>query len=72
MKEGKILDYDGFVGEIESENDNYIFLKDDLLYNAKISDIVCFRGEDKQDLKRAYFIKKKIDMKDKDYEGNNN
>ena len=72
MKEGKVINYDGFVGEIESENENYIFLNDDLLCSIQIGDLVTFKGEEKQDLKRAYFIKKKNDVKDKYYEGNNN
>lgn len=77
MKEGKVINYDGFVGEIESQEEKYLFLNDDLQTDINVGDIVTFNGEEVHDFKRAYFVKSKSDnaqlsMKVKNNERNNN
>ena len=46
MKEGKVINYDGFVGEIESQEEKNLFLNDDLQTDINVGDIVTFNGEE--------------------------
>ena len=46
MKEGKVINYDGFVGEIESQEEKYLFLNDDLQTDINVGNIVTFNGEE--------------------------
>ncbi len=46
MKEGKAINYDGVVGEIESQEEKYLFLNDDLQTDINVGDIVTFNGEE--------------------------
>ena len=61
MKEGIIVEYDGFIGEIESDNTRYIFLTDDVNGTINIGETVTFRGEKIHNINRAFFVKKKVD-----------
>ena len=46
MKEGKVINYDGVVGEIESQEEKNLFLNDDLQTDINVGDIVTFNGEE--------------------------
>lgn len=46
MKEGKVINYDVFVGEIESQEEKYLFLNDDLQTDINVGNIVTFNGEE--------------------------
>ena len=69
---GKIVKYDGFAGEIISENGKFIFFnKDVLTEDIKVNDYVVFRGELVLDTKKAFFINK-INKEHKKLEIKNN
>ncbi len=54
---GKVTQFDGSVGTVVSQNGSYLFLKDDIETNAiAVGRLVAFRGEEKQGIKRAYFV----------------
>lgn len=61
---GKITKYNDFtqIGEIVSKMGSFFFVKSDLAYEddeeLQINDIVQFRGEQVQDVNRAFFVKK--------------
>lgn len=60
---GKIRSYDNFVGEIVSQKGTYMFTNKDLSTEEEINinDTVIFRGENVQNIKKAFFIRK-IDL----------
>ena len=59
---GKVIEYDGFKGMILTPNDKYMFLNEDINHDlskeVSIGDIVRFRGEEVQNVKKAYFVEK--------------
>jgi len=55
---GKIVDYENKKGIIlTKDNEKYMFLEKDLNTDIKINDIVIFRPEIIDNVKRAYFVK---------------
>lgn len=56
---GKITFFDGHYGKIVSENGEYLFLDSDINTQTPlhIGYLVAFRGEEKHEQKRAYFVK---------------
>ena len=63
-KVGKIKNYDGFSGTIvDNEGVNYILLKDDLLDDVKVGDLVVFESEVYETIEirenMARFVRKK-------------
>lgn len=56
---GKITFFDEHCGKIVSESGEYLFLESDISTQKKlqVGDLVIFRGEEKYDQKRAYFVK---------------
>ena len=57
MREGKVTEFDGFVGDIESNGEKYMFLIDDIETDIELNDYVSFRGEEVQGVKKAFFVK---------------
>ena len=57
-KIGKIKDYDGFMGEIVTENNLYYFTKNDIDGNIIKNDIVKFQGKTEEIFPQAYYVKK--------------
>ena len=59
-KIGKIKKYDNGVGEIVTENDQYLFTFEDIDDGEQyeVNDIVIFRGEKEDKINRAFFVKK--------------
>ena len=66
---GKVRDYDGDLGHIVDEKNEYLFFNKDIENNEKINigDLVNFRAEIYNNTPRAYFVckyKDKIKLKD--------
>ena len=57
MREGKVIEFDGFVGDIESNGEKYMFLIDDVETDIQLNDFVSFRGEEVHGVKKAFFVK---------------
>ena len=59
-KTGVVKNYDGYLGEIETEEILYYFTKNDILENEiiKNDDIVIFKGKTEDVFPQAYFIRK--------------
>lgn len=57
---GKIIEYDNYVGSIAAKDGIYLFTQEDIVDGEELllKDLVIFRGEDIQNQKKAYFIKK--------------
>lgn len=57
---GKIVEYDNFVGKIISKEGIYMYTEEDIVegQEIKLNDLVIFRGEEIQNQKKAYFVKK--------------
>ncbi len=55
---GKVIEYDGIKGTLVTLNTKYMFLSDDVNEEINVGDLVKFRGEEVQDINRAYFVKK--------------
>ncbi len=73
-KVGKILKYDGYLGEIVTSDNDYYFTKNDILDNCDLSkdDLVVFDSKSEDTFPQAYYVKKlKIKnttyLKNKDY-----
>ena len=64
-KIGKIKDYDGFMGEIVTENNLYYFTKNDIDGNIIKNDIVKFQGKTEEIFPQAYYVKKLPYIKEK-------
>jgi hypothetical protein len=71
---GKIRAYDNYIGEIIAKDGTYIFVNEDNINNEKfkLNDIVMFRGEEIQGLKKAFFVKKLTSEKNFEEEIKNN
>lgn len=56
---GKVKSFDGFSGEIITQNAKYIFLDTDIIEGNTITnnDFVSFRGEEINGINRAYFVR---------------
>ena len=57
-KIGKIKNYNGFIGEIVTEDNSYYFTKKDLDGNVDKNDIVKFQGKTENTFPQAYYVKK--------------
>lgn len=57
---GKVRTFDNYVGEIISQDDVYLFIAENISSPEKIAanDMVLFRGEEINNVKTAFFIKK--------------
>ena len=55
-KIGKIKDYDGFMGEIVTENNLYYFTKNDIDGNIIKNDIVKFQGKTEEIFPQSYYV----------------
>lgn len=59
---GKVVNYNDVKGTIVTNNDNYLFLKEDIDNDSnndiQNGDLVEFRPEEKNGIKKAYFVKK--------------
>ena len=57
---GKVRSYNNSIGDIISKEGVYLFTQEELEENESINinDIVLFRGEEIQNQKKAFFIKK--------------
>lgn len=68
---GKIKSYDNFVGEIVAKDGTYIFTSYEVLEEPiNPNDMVIFRGEQIQNINKAFFIKRinpEKDLKSSDY-----
>ena len=64
MKEGKVVEFDGYTGEIESDNKTYLFLKDHVNDSVNVNDTVTFRGENIKGYDVAFLKKKKNEIND--------
>ena len=71
---GKIRAYDNYIGEIIAKDGTYIFVNEDNINTEKfkLNDIVMFRGEEIQGLKKAFFVKKLTSEKNFEEEIKNN
>lgn len=60
VKIGRVRSYDNSVGEIVTLDEKYIFTKDSIAETEELStnDMVVFRGEEIQGMKRAFFIRR--------------
>lgn len=63
-KVGKVIEFDGYTGEIVDKEKKYIFLDQDILDNVENNDIVVFQGEKVGDINRAFLVRK-LTPKDK-------
>ena len=63
---GKIINFDGFTGEIECDNEVFLFLDTDLIEEVDIKLPVMFRKEIDKEIKRAYFIKNYVEKETKE------
>ena len=57
-KVGKVIEFDGYTGEIVDKEKKYIFLDQDILDNVENNDIVVFQGEKVGDINRAFLVRK--------------
>ena len=57
-KIGKVKEYDGFFGEIVTEDTLYYFTKDDIEDTIEENDVVKFQGKTEEAFPQAYFVKK--------------
>lgn len=55
---GKVTNYNGVQGSVITTTDNYLLLDKDIEDEISNGDIVRFRGEEVQGIKRAFFVKK--------------
>ncbi|MBR3660330.1 MAG: hypothetical protein IKN63_00305 [Bacilli bacterium] len=56
---GKVIKYEDNQGLIvTSEGDKYLFLEKDINTKVNVNDLVIFRPEKVENVKRAYFVKK--------------
>ncbi len=62
---GKVIKFDGFTGEIECDNEVFLFLDTDLMEEIDINLPVMFRKEIDGEIKRAYFVKNCVPKKPK-------
>lgn len=53
---GKVIKYDDVVGKIISSSGNYLFLSNELENKINLNDLVIFRPECFNNLKRAFFV----------------
>lgn len=56
VEKGMVTYYDGEYGEIKNDKEKYIFLKQDMLSELNTGELVSFKGEEVQGIKRAYFV----------------
>ena len=61
----KVINFDGFTGEIVCDNDVFLFLDTDLMEEIDINLPVMFRKEIDGEIKRAYFVKNYVPKKPK-------
>ena len=59
MKEGQVVNYDGFIGEIETEDKKYLFIRDNIIGDINVNDTVFFRGENINGYDVAFFVQSK-------------
>lgn len=60
---GKIINFDGFTGEIQSGEDVLTFLDTDVIEEVDPNLPVMFRKEIEGEIKRAYFVKNYVPEK---------
>ena len=60
---GKIINFDGFTGEIESDGEKFLFLDTDVMEEINPKLPVMFRKEIDKEIKRAYFVKNYVPKK---------
>lgn len=60
---GKIINFDGFTGEIQSGEDVLTFLDTDVIEEVDPNLPVMFRKEIEGEIKRAYFVKNYVPKK---------
>ena len=60
VKVGKIKEYDGNLGEIDTIDSTYYFTKNDLINSDTVeqNDLVAFKSKTENIFPQAYFIKK--------------
>ena len=60
LKLGKVREYDGHLGEIQTINATYYFTKDDVHKDDKLlpNDLVMFKGKTEDEFPQAYYVKK--------------
>ena len=56
-KIGKVIDYDGYSGNIINSDSSYFFTETDVIGNVQNGDYVKFKDEQRKD-KRAFFVEK--------------
>ncbi len=57
FKIGKVKEYNGISGTIVTPEDSYLFLDSDIDNSVNIGDLVKFRAENINEIKRAFFVK---------------
>ncbi len=54
---GKVKEYNGISGTIVTPEDSYLFLDSDIDNSVNVGDLVKFRAEEINEIKRAFFVK---------------
>ncbi len=54
---GKVKEYNGISGTIVTPEDSYMFLDSDIDNSVNVGDLVKFRAEEINEIKRAFFVK---------------
>ena len=59
-KVGKIMDFDGFLGKITTEDKVFVFSKNEIINDENINngDLVVFKGKSEKEFPQAYYVKK--------------
>ena len=66
FKLGKVYSYENKLGKIVTDTEEYIFNEDDLENQVVKGDIVQFRPEEINDIKRAFFVTKVDELQNND------
>ena len=62
LKQGKVVEFDNYIGYITDDENEYMFLDFDLSEPINIGDIVIFKAEKIGEVYRAFFIEKSKDL----------